>query len=408
MTKSLKVHTYKINNLNVIHIPHPSQNAYIAFFAKAGSFLESKDQYGYSHFIEHMFFKGTEKRVYTDITQGAALLGALQNAYTGDVEVCYHLTLPVNNIEKGLDLLSDMYFNSTFPENEVEKEKGVVTEEIKMYDDDHSTFFSYFMSDTLLHQDYGHPVIGYKDNINKLTRDSILSFKNTYYGLNNTYVLIAGNIKEKEVKRIINKLDVPQLKSSIPEIPDNWCNLKSKTIKRKGIQQTYYALVYDGLCYKDFEPQHRVALDCLGGGMFSILFERVREQLGLCYSVYSDVFTQHDKGGLSYVFTMTDKPKEANQAILECIENTLKTGISQRIFDCAKASNLGTIARRSETSSGVISMIKDDLIFSGKVNEDKFDKMLNKYSKLSLKKVNDAFVELFDDKSPVTLLMKPE
>jgi predicted Zn-dependent peptidase len=398
-----EIEQFKVNGINVVHIPNKLPISYVAIFAKAGSYLETPEEEGFSHFIEHMFFKGTETRTYKDIVQQGALLSADQNAYTSCYNVLYHLTLPYKNIEAGLDLLFDMYFKSVFPEEELKKERGVVLEEIKMYEDDHSAAYSTWYEEALFDRSIGHAVVGPQKNIRNISRDSIINFKNRAYGLDNTFILVAGPISRDKLVDAIKGFkhyykNAPK-NVNVPGVVDKtFIGTKDITKKRKNIQQTYYtALIPVPIGCHSITQAHRAALSALGGGMYSYLFDRVREQLGLCYSINAGILDSNDKQVVLGIQTLTEKADEAHEAINQSIQDILDNGIENTLFECAKADRLGDFYKGLCWSGSMANQLRQDLFFGGRVSRDKFTNTLKELESLTLSDVNRAFQDLLGD-----------
>ena len=167
---------FEVNGIKVANIHNDSDIALFGIGVEVGSKYEKPEIAGISHFAEHMFFKGTEKRDWRQINAEFAKLGVSNNAYTSNNEVFYHTTCPKSNIESVIDLMLDMFFNSTIPEEELEKERGVIAEEKKMYDDDHRSAFQDAIGNNLMVWDKGHATIGTFETIANIKREQFIKF----------------------------------------------------------------------------------------------------------------------------------------------------------------------------------------------------------------------------------------
>ena len=167
---------FEINGIKVANIKNSSENALFGIATISGSNYETPKIAGISHFTEHMMFKGTKTRNWNDINMEFAKLGVNNNAYTSNNEVFYHTTCPKENVEPVIDLMLDMLFNSTVPAEEFEKERNVIMEEKKMYDDNPSFAFDAAIGEKLIVWDKGHDVIGEFETLQSLTREDLLGF----------------------------------------------------------------------------------------------------------------------------------------------------------------------------------------------------------------------------------------
>jgi len=158
--KNGQIEIKNINGFKVANIYNNSNITFMGIGVIAGSNFEMPDIYGISHFSEHMFFKGTKNRNWKQINEEFASIGASQNAYTDNTEVLYHCTFPTKSLKQAIDLMGDMFFNSLCPIEELKKERKVILEEKKGYDDDHTSFFYESIGKEFFVKEKGHPTIG--------------------------------------------------------------------------------------------------------------------------------------------------------------------------------------------------------------------------------------------------------
>jgi len=352
MKVDIKVKEKNIHGIRVVHIKNSgSLMSYVAFHCMSGSFAENKKNQGVAHYLEHMFFKGTTTRSYEDIVDEAALMGAKQNAYTGGYDTCYFLTTPSANYPKAIELLSDQMFNSTFSEDEMNKERSVIQAERKSYDDSpHHDFYAKLES-CLFNFQTGHPIIGTEKTIDNLTRQDLIDYYENNYGSNNVVLFISAPVKSKEVFRHCHDMlsgnpfkEIKKAKIKTPLIK----NYIDTNVTRHGIQQTHMSLIFQGtpLDYKN-KASHECLLTALGGGMSSVLFKRIREELGLCYSINASGVVKNPKEGLDHIYTLldADKAQLAKDEIMKIIHNLSLNGFDEKSFNCAKAKMLAKICR---------------------------------------------------------------
>ena len=281
LKNGLRVITEKIDHLNSISVGVMVQN---------GSRNEIEELNGISHFIEHMFFKGTNKRNAKQIVEDIENVGGQINAFTSKEGTCYYVKALNTHLDVSLDVISDMLLNSKFDEEEIEKEKGVVIEEINMsqdspedvLDDTHSK--ACFGDDPL-----GRPILGTISHVKSFTRKKILNFIKEKYTPYNSVVSICGNFDAKELEELLEKYFgnwhsddnyLPIYNDVEIEINSGYAN--------KEIEQLHISLGLKGLPYGDENNYSLVLLNnLLGNGASSMLFQKVREELGLCYSIGS-------------------------------------------------------------------------------------------------------------------------
>lgn len=293
------------NGLRVVLVPKPDSPATtVLVMVATGSKYETKKINGISHFLEHLCFKGTKSRP-AAIKISAELdgLGAKYNAFTGEEYTGYYAKVATRHTAKVFDLISDLYLNPIFPEKEIEKEKGVIIEELNMYEDLPMRRVQEIMTELLYgDQPAGWPIGGKKEIIKVLTRDDIIDYRNQHYVAAATVVVVAGAFDEKTMLR--------QIKSTFGAISTRQKHGKVKTreaqvrpdIKTqfKKTDQTHLVI---GLRAYDLFDKRRFALsllsDILGGGMSSRLFQRVREELGAAYYVNASAEASTDHGYLS-------------------------------------------------------------------------------------------------------------
>ena len=272
----------------------------VLVLVEAGSKYEEKKVNGISHFLEHMCFKGTTKRPKAvDISRELDGLGSQYNAFTSQEYTGYYAKSDACHFKQIFDVVSDIYLNSIFPEAEMQKEKGVIIEEINMYEDMPQRHVQDLMMKLLYgDQPAGRNIAGEKKNILNMKRDDFVAYKKKHYLPEATVIVVAGQVTEKQVFDEVNKI-----------FKDVKCGHKGKKIKTKDTQsksevlvnfkktdQTHFVLAVR--TYDLFDKKNAsisVLSGVLGGGMSSRLFVKLREELGVCYYVraYNDAYTDH-------------------------------------------------------------------------------------------------------------------
>ena len=368
--KNAEVDMFKVRGIRVANIHNKSGIAFFGIAVLAGSNYETPRVAGISHFAEHLFFKGTPTRNWKQINEEFAKLGISNNAYTSNIEVVYHATCPKENLEKTIALMSDLFFNSMIPKNEMEKERTVLVEEKKMYDDDPRSAFFSAIGANMFSWNVGHDTIGTFDTIGSITRDQVFTYLKDHTDLDNFVFICSGDIKSEDLANYIRK-NLPKKhvylrKGNGLHLIDtshmwNKAILKSSNrikfvFERENITQSNAFMMFDAL--KDDDPMRfaeSILYRAIGGGMYSKLFSRIREELGLCYAVgmYTNNIAFPDaKVGNLYGFV---SPENVDKFMLESekvLKDVVDNGLNEDIFECAKTDYLASVLRHTETSEG--------------------------------------------------------
>ena len=289
------------NGLRVITVPmKDNPTVTVLVLVEAGSKYEDKKVNGISHFLEHMCFKGTAKRPKAvDISKELDALGSQYNAFTAQEYTGYYAKSDARHFRRIFDIVSDIYLNSTFPDAEMQKEKGVIIEEINMYQDMPERHVQdLFMKLLYGDQPAGWNVAGEKKNILKMKREDFVKYKSQHYLPEATVLIIAGQVTEREVsKEVHNIFKKVSPGKKIGKVRVKEVQKKPQAlINFKQTDQTHFVLgvrSYDLFSQKN--PVLSVLGGVLGGGMSSRLFIKLREEMGVGYYVraYNDAYTDH-------------------------------------------------------------------------------------------------------------------
>ncbi|MDE6181661.1 MAG: insulinase family protein [Eubacteriales bacterium] len=259
-------------------------------FIKNGSVNEDEKTNGISHFIEHMLFKGTKTRTSKDIAEEMDLIGGQLNAYTSKEYTCYYSRVLDTHLEKAMDILCDMLFNSKFDQEDIDKEAKVILEEISMYEDSpEDIVFTELQKSIWKDTPLGYSVLGNPENIKNFKKEDFINFLQDRYVAENTVIAIAGSFDRDIVLEKIEKYFSKMKKGNTTE-KDNIekAYIPSKLKIQKDIEQLHLCIGFEGISLKS---KYNYAMSLLnvifGGGMSSILFQNVREKHGLAYSIYS-------------------------------------------------------------------------------------------------------------------------
>lgn len=337
-----KVTTLK-NGLRLVTVPMPHvESVTIMIAVGAGSRNETKKVNGLFHFIEHMAFKGTKKRPKAlEITSEIAGVGGQFNAFTDKEITGYFVKLASKHTELAFDILSDMLKNSLFDEKEIEKEKGVIIEEINMYKDTpmrrvQEVFIRLLYGDNPM----GWDIAGEKEGIRRIKREDFLTFQDKLYFPKNMAVVVAGKIDEEKIKTLTQKYlgdfkKTGQKKTKVIKP----CQEKPKVkLVTKKTEQAHFCLGVPGYAYshKKRFPAGLLAT-ILGGGMSSRLFEEIRDKRGLAYYVFASPEFHTDSG---YLFAQAgvrlEEIEEAIKVVLEQYNNLARIKVSKKELTKAK------------------------------------------------------------------------
>lgn len=355
------VHAFTLENgLQVLLAPKPGTGiTTVDIWVNVGSLNETRESSGISHFFEHMLFKGTNKRP-GGIDRQIEGLGGRTNAATSYDFTHYYIILPSEHTELAIDIIADITQNSTFPEEEIAREKDVVLREQDQRSDNPSSFAFFTMrSDFYKAHPYKLPIIGYADSLEKLTREDLLAWMKTWYVPNNMTLVVAGDIQIEQtlhtVKEYFGMMPPKELPASLyPQEPARI----EKTVKeiRHPVSQGYLIYAWPGPSIKKAQDVYAmdVLITLLSDGRGSRFYKKLRKELGLVNTVDAGYFTQKEPG----IFTIyAEFPYEnraaVEQAILSELTNILEGHLSEDELERAKTVLLANEAFHSETSAGV-------------------------------------------------------
>ena len=293
-------------------------------WVKNGSRNELPQENGVSHYIEHMMFKGTKSRTARQIAEEMDALGGQINAYTTKEYTCYHTRVLDKHIDRALDVMSDMLLHPLIAQEEVQKERNVITEEIYMYDDApeelvHDALQDAIWRDTSL----GMPILGTEETIAAFDADFIRAYYERNYHQENIVLSVAGNFEEKEMLGKLNeKLGGWKRETPFVQYDTHAAYQISCVEKEKDIEQVHVCLAFPGLT-REHPQKYALAIfnTLFGGGMSSRLFQKIREENGLTYSIYSYTTAFADTGVFTICASMNPNQTER---VFELIAEELK------------------------------------------------------------------------------------
>ncbi len=361
------------NGLRVINEYMPySKSIAFGIFVKNGSRNEPEDLSGVSHFIEHMLFKGTEKRSQKNIAEDMDAIGGEINAYTAKEYTCYYMRVLDENIDSAMELLCDMFFNSVFDEKEMEREKNIIYEEIGMYEDQpDDVVVDRLHSEIWKNSSLGKPILGTRESVGNIDRNRLVKYFNENYRTENTVISFAGNIDRERTEYYANKYFGNRKNEKIYQYDTKAVYEPVFLNTKKNIEQVHLCMNFEGLNIYD-ENRYTMALLNLaaGGGMSSRLFQSIREELGLVYSIYSYTSSYRDTG----VFEICAELNPANtetviKNILYNLEKMKNDAISEEKLDKLKIQLKSNIILGQEGTGGTMSAMGRSIVLKNEYTD---------------------------------------
>ncbi len=392
------------NGLRIITVPTKGNPAAtVMVLVETGSNYESKAQNGLSHFLEHMCFKGTKKRpTALDISRELNSLGAMSNAGTSNELTVYYAKAAKKHFKKVLDILSDMYLNPTLPANEIEKERGVILQEISMYEDQPSSTVHNVLRELLYgNTSAGRPIIGPRENIKKFSRTDFINYRNTHYVAGKTTIIVAGDIKQGQV--------VSEIKKCFEHIPKGKVIGKAKVvdkqntpalkIQKKKTDQTHLILGFRAFNARDKRvPILNVLATILGRGSSSRLFEKMRNEMGACYYVYAAAEDYTDHGTLIIPAGIEKRRlKEVVKTIISECKKLKDEPVSPHELNKAKEYSVGRMYLDLETTDSLAEFYADQEVSAKKLKKPQ--ELEKEIRKVTAQDVTRVAREIFRDEN---------
>lgn len=313
------------NGIKIVTIKRETKIASIQCGIKIGSLYEDREQKGISHFVEHMLFRGTEKRKNDRINCDLENLGGEYNAYTDHSSTVYSVTALEEELENAVEILSDMLINSTFPKAEIEKERGVILAEIRTSKDDIEDYsFRKVNEIGFKESPLRYDIIGEEKTVKRFRQDELKKHYNSYYIPNNCYITVVSSLDHEAAVEVIEKYFGKWENRALllPEVKvENNCPVRQVSYKNEIEQCTITYLYTFHHLKKEEELALKIINHKLGESANSILFRELREERGLAYDIYTSMdMTNNIKTLYIYTAVSRNKIEEAVKAIDECIE----------------------------------------------------------------------------------------
>ena len=392
------------NGIRVITEEIPSiESVSVGIWINAGSRNEKKKENGIAHFLEHMAFKGTEKRSALQIAEEIENVGGFINAYTSREITCYYAKVLKGHLPLAVDILSDIISNSIFNEKEIEIEKGVIIQEIgQMKDTPDDVIFELLQREAYADTQLGRSILGSEENIKSFKRKNFTDFIENNYFSEKIVICAAGNLKHKKLCKLANSLEkIKALKQKSIVSKVQFKGGEKRVIK--DLEQAHFAVGFEAPSLKS--PKlfaGKVFSVIMGGGMSSRLFQEIREKRGLCYSIGTSFDCYSDNGMfLSYAGTSGEKVKELSEVIALEFKNSI-TSITETEVERAKTQLKSSLLMGLENSTSRSERLARGLILWDKIVE--VQETISKIDTVKLQDVKSFGAEIFQNSNPAMAL----
>lgn len=393
------------NGLRVITSSRPeTETVSLGVWVKTGSAYEEAKVNGISHFLEHMAFKGTKRRTALQLSEEIEDVGGQSNAYTSREFTAFYSKMLKGDAELAVDVLADILQNSTFPEEELKKEREVVVQEIKQsIDTPDDIIFDYFQEQAFPNQAVGRSILGPKEIVRSFSRETLQNYLKTNYAAENMIVCAVGNIEhEKFVKMVESRMSAIQPHTHFTPGPQQYAG--GCYFENRDIEQAHLALGFGGCKYCTEEYYPSIIFSTLfGGGMSSRLFQEIREKRGLVYTVYS--FTaSHTQDGLFGIYAGTgpNDLKTLLPVVVDEIKKVCNEKVQIKELNRAKTQLKASMLMSLESSSATAEVLARQMLIFDRIIP--VDEMVQRIEKVTLDDIQNVAQKIFSTKPTYTLL----
>src|SRR6056297_333494 len=396
------IHSFKLDNgLRVVFEKiNYVKSVSIGLWVGAGSTFENDENNGVSHFIEHMMFKGTKNRTASQIAEEIDGIGGQINAFTSKESTCFYSKVTAEKFDVSMNILSDMIFNSKISEDSIVKEKKVIEEEIKMYDDSPEEYVHDLLSKIAFEKKpLSMPILGVKDSLKNIDRNVIIDYMDKRYTGPNTVISIVGNVEPNLVEKTVKKyFSGFSSKNSFKDRDIKYDFARNIKGINKDIEQLHFCLGTEGF-ERDNKNYYTLNIlnNILGGSMSSRLFQNIREKQGLVYSIYS-FNSCYKETGLFGIYSAinTDSVKKSTNLIKNEIEKVKNGDIRKHEFDRARSQMKGNyILSLENTSSRMTILGRRELLYNETITPES---IIDKIENVNYEDVMNSINYIFDSK----------
>ena len=366
-------------------------------WVRNGSRNEKPEYNGMSHFIEHMLFKGTENRTAKQIAEEMDAVGGQINAYTTKEYTCYHTRVLDKHFDRALDVMSDMFLHSRFAQSDIEKERNVIIEEINMYEDApeelvHDTLQEAIWQESSL----GQPILGTVESISKFHTEDMREFFENRYHTENTVISVAGHFDTEEMYTKLNKTLGQWKRKSDFVYYDTKTIYTPKIIKKeKDIEQVHLCIAFPAL-ERDHTQKYALAVfnTIFGGGMSSLLFQKIREENGLTYTIYSYTSAYVDSGLFAIYGGMNpNQTEKVIQLIFEEIKALKQNKFPQKLIDVTKEQIISNFIIGRESTVNLMTSSGASVLLRGFVQDT--EEILQQIEKITVEDIQNIIEKIF-------------
>jgi predicted Zn-dependent peptidase len=383
------------NGVRIITEQIPTvRSAAIGIWADVGSAYERPQQRGISHLIEHMLFKGTQRRSAREIAETMDRVGGNLNAFTDKESTCYYARVIERHIPLAIDVLADMFLSSRFDPDDLQREQSVVLEEIKMYDDSpdeviHDEFMRLMWSNSNL----GDPVIGFPATVTSLRVDDLRAHMRERYAPNTVVVTVAGGVEHDAVVAAFSQAFAGFEGSAAAIAQERVRPSPGRLVVTRDVEQVYLIVGTRGLAAADEDRYALSVIDtALGGGMSSRLFQEIREERGLAYNVSSFQVSYRDAGlfGIS-AGTSVEHAQETIDLIRDAFAQTHRQGLGAAEIELAKEHLKGSLTLALESVSGrMMRLGRNELTFGRHISEEELENRIDAVSAEDVRRLSES------------------
>lgn len=373
-------------------------SATLGIFVGTGSKNELEGEEGISHLLEHMMFKGTETRSSKEISEVIDNEGGITNAYTSKEVTAYYVQMLSNKLEIGIDILNDMFMNSKFSEDALEREKNVVVEEIKMYEDIPEEKVHDENSSYALNGVQSNSVLGTIESVKGITREKLVAYFKERYAPSRMVVSVAGRVDvDKIMKQLNDGIGNIEENDIVRDYNGDISIVSGKNEIKKDTNQIHLCFNTKGVSIKD-NMKYSVSIisNILGGNMSSRLFQKIREERGLAYSVYA-YNSSYEEGGIFTIYAGTTK--EDYLEVVEIIKGEFKDikeqGITAEELQKAKNQFMSMLTFGLESSKARMSRMANSYMVYDRVRS--VDEIIEEIDAINLDQIKDAAAAIFDE-----------
>jgi len=393
------------NGLRVVTSDRPhTESVTLGIWVKTGSACEREEINGISHFLEHMVFKGTEKRSSLQISEEFEDVGGQSNAYTSREFTAFYAKMLKDDVELAIDILSDIVLHANFPMSELEKEREVVVQEIKQtIDTPDDIIFDYLQEQAFPKQAVGRSILGPAEKVRSYTADTLNTYRKNNYAAENTVVCAVGNINHNAfVKMVEQRMGKMQRKTTFNADKQQYAG--GFFAEKRDIEQAHMVVGFNGVAYSENNYYPTIVFSTiLGGGMSSRLFQEIREKRGLVYSVYS-FSNSHTQSGLFgiYAGTTREELKKLMPVVCEEIRKIRTDLVSEQELKRAKTQLKASMLMALESSSATVEVLARQMLIFNRIIS--VEEMVDKVERITRDDIRNIANQVFSSTPTYALI----